>query len=85
MLEDVAPVLQRKLPSPVAERLMEGVEHVIVEVPVLLVIPTDGTEVSLEITVVAVEIHPLAPVTPTVYAPETVTLIFADVEPLLQM
>jgi len=62
----VAPVLQRKVPFPLAVRLIAVREHVSVLEPVLFVMEAVGAVIFRVITVLAVVVQPFAPVTVTV-------------------
>jgi len=72
-------LFQTYVDPPLAVKLIDVVPHVNSEVPVLLVITAVGA-VVLELTVIfSVSVHPLDPVTVTVYVPADVIVAFADV------
>jgi hypothetical protein len=68
---------------PVAVTLMAVVVQVKTVVPVLLVIPGVGVEISLDTVMLEVAAQPFAPVTVTVYVPAALMLAFAEDPKLL--
>jgi len=70
-------------PTPVAVTLIEVLVHVKIVEPVLLVIPAVGAVMSCVMVILAVDVHPLAPVTVTVYVPGKVMLADAAFPKLL--
>jgi hypothetical protein len=66
MLDAVAPLLHKKVPLPLADKLILGTRQVSVDVPVLFVILAVGAVVLLLITTLEVDVQPLEPVTVTV-------------------
>ena len=79
----VEPVFQRKLPFPVAVRIVLGMEQLKAR-PLSLVIEAPGDVLSRVVVAVAVEVHPLAPVTVTVNVPAVETVMAAVVALVLQ-
>lgn len=78
LVEGVVPPFQKKVSPPLAITFIEGVAQVNSNVPVLLVIFAIGKDKSLVIMMSEVEVHPLVPVTVTVYVSEDVKLFTED-------
>jgi hypothetical protein len=71
------PPLQLYVFPPVAVKLMLVCVQVSTVVPLLFVMPADGIVGSEVIAILEVAVHPVAPVTVTVYVPAEVTVVFA--------